>query len=183
MQRPALDFGDSGVVRYYCDACSKPLLVGYRGLAGDYCSKVCCDRADAERAKVKMPQAETVETVGQSKVKIPLVEKVKTAEPSKVKIVPPEKVKIRQMVVPPPKVKIRGEGKVKIAPPPKVKIQGRAAQRSERRAAIQSIRREMLKGTEREPTIAEVQSRLSPLGLAASVRTVWIDLSVVRGKT
>jgi hypothetical protein len=167
MQRPALDFGDSGVVRCYCDACSKPLIVAHRGRAGDYCSRACLEGHDAERAKVKMPQAPKVKTTPAEKVKIPLVEKVKIAPPPKVKIVPPEKVKISPTPV----------------PAPKVKIQGRAAQRSERRAAIQSIRREMLKDTEREPTIAEVQSRLSPLGLAASVRTVWIDLSVVRGKT
>jgi len=51
---------------------------------------------------------------------------------------------------------------------------------SDRAAAIQRIRREILKSAGREPTIAEVQSRLVPLGLAASVRTVWKDLDHCR---
>ena len=62
-----------------------------------------------------------------------------------------------------------------------VKSHGRQQRRVERRAAIQPIRREILKSTGREPTIAEVQGRLVPLGLTASVRTVWKDLRYVGG--
>ena len=173
MQRPALDFGDSGVVRFNCDACSKPLLVCYRGLAGDYCSQACRDRSDAERAKAKISQAPEVKLAPAEKVKLPLSEKVKTAplpkvkmgELPKAKIAPPEEVKIRQTS----------------PPDPKVKLLGRAQRQIERRAAIRSIRREILKATGREPTIAEVQSRLSPIGLAASVRTVWKDIRYTQG--
>jgi hypothetical protein len=150
VQRPALDFGkDSGVFRFYCDACEQPIRTCCRSRdGGDYCSRACLERHDAERAKVKTAP-------------LPIV---KTGEPPKVKIPLSEKVKIRQASV----------------PDTKVKIPSRAQRRIERRAAIGRIRREILKGTGREPTIAQVQSCLSPRGLGASVRTVWKDLNYFR---
>lgn len=144
MQRLAEDFGDAQVFRLYCDCCDAPLLVCYRGLAGDYCSRRCLERSDPERLKVKTQEA--------SKVKTPPQEKVKTAALRKVKIV--------------------------LAPlsTRRVKISGREERRIARRAAIRAIRAEILLNTLREPTVAEVQARLVPLGLGASVRTVWKDL-------
>jgi hypothetical protein len=50
MRRPALDFGNSGVVRFYCDACSKPITLCYMGSNGEYCSRACLERSDAKRS-------------------------------------------------------------------------------------------------------------------------------------
>ena len=62
----------------------------------------------------------------------------------------------------------------------KVKMLGRNERRIARRAAIKRIRNKILALTGREPTIAEVQGRLEPLGLRASVRIVWLDLNYLR---
>ena len=74
----------------------------------------------------------------------------------------------------------RTEGSKNASGTTEVKIRGRKAQRMARRAAIARIRRNLLAITGREPTIAEVQWRLAPLGLNASVRTVWKELLMIR---
>ena len=43
MERPAPEFGDSGVVRKFCDrdGCRNPVLLSWRGRNGEYCSNAC----------------------------------------------------------------------------------------------------------------------------------------------
>jgi hypothetical protein len=151
MLRPALDFGNSGIVRFYCDGCDKPIITGYKGKYGQYCSRACLKLYDVE------------------KVKAPDVTKVKSEDT--------EKVKIESKVKNPPSAKVKtAQAPVSAS---KVKILTRKQKRIRRRAAIQRIRNEILVSTGREPTIAQLQEHLAPLGLWASVRTVWKDSRII----
>jgi hypothetical protein len=169
-----LEFGDSGVTRLFCDACDKLVTVCYMGRAGEYCSRACLERCDAEREKVKMQEPPKINTAGLPKVKAATLEKVKIAQPEKVKTAVPEKVK--------PPMSSQAKTRHALAPGEKLEIQSRNQRRIERRAAIRRIRKEILKSAGREPTILEMQSRLKPLGLGASVRTVWKDMGCLSGK-
>src|ERR1017187_7906236 len=61
MRVRALDFGeDSGITRLFCDACSKPVLPCWQGKYGEYCSRACLSRCDAERGRVKILESEKV---------------------------------------------------------------------------------------------------------------------------
>jgi len=152
MRLPALEFGNAGLTRLYCDSCSKPVRVCYQGINGNYCSKACLDCSD--EVKVKTPEPPKVKTAVQVKVK--------TLEIAKVKMPLAVKVKTSQASV------------------RKVKMAGRSRQRLRRRKAIRRILAEFSTSAGREPTIAEVRSRLAPHGLDASVRTVWKDLKILR---
>jgi len=152
MRLPALEFGNAGLTRLYCDSCSKPVTICYQGLDGDYCSKACLDRSDG--VKVKTPELQKVKTAPHAKVKTSSLAKVKMA--------------------------LQAKAKTSQASVRKVKTSDRTRQRLRRRKAIRRILMEIMAGTGREPTIAEVQSRLAPLGLDASVRTVWKDLNCCR---
>lgn len=86
-------------------------------------------------------------------------------------------VKTESTVKTKPKVKISPPSKVKTgSEPSEVKLPSRKALRSRRRAAI----REILSKLDHAPTIMEVQSQLSPLGLSASIRTIGKDLNACR---
>lgn len=169
MQRFAQDFGNAGVVRFYCDGggCGKPLLVCYRGRAGDYCSRACLLRCDPEREKVKLREISQVRFPGSAKVKSVAHPEVKTREATKVKTALPRKVRIQKFQ----KAKIEAARTAKIP-----KATHWKWQREERRAAVRKIRDEVLKSKGLEPTIAAVQKRLLQIGFNASVRSVWQDL-------
>jgi hypothetical protein len=104
--------------------------------------------------------------------------KVKTSEVQKVKTA--VQVKVKNLEIAKVKPPLPGKVQTSRASRPKVKMAGRTRQRLRRRKAIRGILAEIMAGTGREPTIAEVQGRLAPLGLEASVRTVWKDLNYWR---
>lgn len=50
MKRPAEDFGNSGVVRHFCDNpnCEKPITLRWQGKRGEYCSNRCLNLTESE---------------------------------------------------------------------------------------------------------------------------------------
>lgn len=189
MERLAEDFGNAGVVRFYCDAdgCGKPLRMCFRGRAGDYCSVACLKRCDAVRI-ANGPRKVTGQSVTGRKVTDDKVtgRKVTTVRPISLSSNRARKVtgsRIERKVTP---LKVTGRSadaaSSKVTGPQKVT--GAPMTRRERgiarRKLMAKVRAEFLTGKGREPSISEIQRELAKYGQPASHRTVWIDLKHIR---
>lgn len=157
-QRRALDFGDSGITRLYCDRCSKQILVCYKRTLndpGDYCSKRCL-KESTNQPPIPAPMI-VLENLKNKQVKT-------LAGPRKVKL-QPRKVKLDQ----PP------------APAQTSQLSPRGLRQVARRDAILNLYMASHQpGHHREPSLGEVETYLRAKALGASIRTVWKDLIFCR---